>query len=315
MKLKNTFLLVILAIAFIACNNDDDNNSVPHDPVKQAVIDNEKLVKYLQTHHYIAPQNGEPFGVIDTIMADDNVTSLYDDSRLKTQDIKENDIDYKLYYIKFNDGVTINPTKADSVLVNYRGFTLDSVKFDERINYTWLSLTNVIRGWQYGFEHFKGGVNVSQAGEPLKFEDTGDGVLFIPSGLAYANTGSGSIPANAPILFFIRLGLVEKADHDNDLILSINEDINGDGNVNNDDSDNDRAPNYLDPDDENDGVLTKDEDIDGDGNPLNDDTDGDGIPNYLDDDDDGDGRLTRDESKTEDRDNDGIVDYLDPDTK
>lgn len=49
-------------------------------------------------------------------------------------------------------------------------------------------------------------------------------------------------------------------------------------------------------DDDKDGVPTRDEDLNGDGDPSNDDTDGDGIPNYLDEDDDDDGILTRNES-------------------
>ena len=82
---------------------------------------------------------------------------------------------------------------------------------------------------------------------------------------------------------------------DNDGIPAALEDINGDGNLDNDDTDSDGLPNYLDADDDGDNVLTKDEDLDDDGDFTNDDTDGDTIPNYLDDDDDGDGVKTRDE--------------------
>jgi len=66
----------------------------------------------------------------------------------------------------------------------------------------------------------------------------------------------------------------------------------------NDDTDGDGLPNYLDEDDDGDNVLTKNEkpDPNTDGN-LSDaqDTDADTIPDYLDDDDDGDGVKTRDE--------------------
>jgi gliding motility-associated-like protein len=71
-------------------------------------------------------------------------------------------------------------------------------------------------------------------------------------------------------------------DDDNDGVLTVDEDIDGDGDPTNDDTDGDSAPNYLDTDDDGDGVKTEDEDINGDGNPKNDDTDGDGIPDYLD---------------------------------
>ena len=59
---------------------------------------------------------------------------------------------------------------------------------------------------------------------------------------------------------------LNKTDHDNDTVLTIYEDIDGDSNFDNDDTDSDTIPNYYDPDDDGDGVLTKDEyDVDGDG--------------------------------------------------
>src|SRR5690606_23988481 len=85
---------------------------------------------------------------------------------------------------------------------------------------------------------------------------------------------------------------------DNDGIPAALEDINGNGNLDDDDTDNDGIPNYLDVDDDGDNVLTKDENPDPNGDGIFDDaqdTDGDGIPDYLDNDDDGDGVLTRDE--------------------
>ncbi|GGG39643.1 DUF6252 family protein [Bizionia arctica] len=107
-------------------------------------------------------------------------------------------------------------------------------------------------------------------------------------------------------------------DDDNDGVLTINEDLNGDGDPTNDDTDGDSIPNYLDEDDDGDSILTINEDIDADGDVVNDDTDGDSIPNYLDNDDDGDGILTIDEDANgdgdptnDDTDGDSIPDYLD----
>lgn len=71
-------------------------------------------------------------------------------------------------------------------------------------------------------------------------------------------------------------------DDDNDGILTISEDADGDGDPTNDDTDGDGIPDYLDPDDDGDGIPTISEDANGDGDPTNDDTDGDGIPDYLD---------------------------------
>lgn len=49
-----------------------------------------------------------------------------------------------------------------------------------------------------------------------------------------------------------------------------------------DDTDGDGTPDYIDLDDDGDGILTIDEDINKDGDPTNDDSNGNGIPNYLD---------------------------------
>jgi gliding motility-associated-like protein len=76
------------------------------------------------------------------------------------------------------------------------------------------------------------------------------------------------------------------------------------------DSDEDGTPDYIDSDDDDDGVLTIDEDVNNDGDPTNDDTDDDGIPNYLDIDDDDDEILTIDEFFNDCNTN-GIPDHLD----
>jgi len=278
MKLKYLVPILTLLITFFSCNKDNDDDTEIFDAVAQSIIDDELLVDYLQSHYYIPALDNEPFGTVDTLM--NNELSLF--SQVETQNITHNDISYNLYYLLIEQGVNDSPTRYDSVFVKYRGFRLDSVKFDESTNFnttrSWLDLNSVIQGWKYGFPNFKSGNNVSEPGEPISFEDNGKGILFIPSGLAYGNSGASSIPPNAPLLFHIELALVVTADNDNDGVLNMHEDINGNGET------------------------------------ADDDTDGDGFPNYVDPDDDGDGTLTKDESITEDADGDGIVDYLDPDT-
>ena len=106
---------------------------------------------------------------------------------------------------------------------------------------------------------------------------------------------------------------------DNDGVPAESEDINGNSDLEDDDTDGDGLPNYIDADDDGDNILTKNENPDpnGDGD-LSDaqDTDLDGIPDYLDDDDDGDGIKTRDEendSQDENPANDITVSEFGPD--
>lgn len=315
MKLKYILAVLSLLGIFLSCSKDDDNEE-PFDAAAQALIDDEALIDYLKTHYYIPAEDSEIFGTIDTILG--NETPLYDQVEVD-DDITYNDIKYKLYYLVLNDGVGESPTRYDSIFVRYRGFTLDSLKFDENLSLNrtsaWLSLTGLVQGWKYGMPNFRSGVNVSVPGEPITYDQTGKGILFFPSGLGYGEQGSSAIAGNKPLLFHIELAQVIHSDDDNDGVLTKDEDIDEDGEVYDDDTDEDGAPNFFDVDDDGDGVFTVDEDIDGDGNPMNDDTDSDGIKNYLDDDDDGDGTPTSEESTTDDADGDGTVDYLDPDTK
>lgn len=95
-------------------------------------------------------------------------------------------------------------------------------------------------------------------------------------------------------------------DDDGDTVPNQDEDVNGDGNPANDDTDGDGIADYLDADDDGDTIPTKEERTRG-------DSDGDGIPNFRDADDDGDRILTIEELTYGDTDNDGIPNFLDID--
>ncbi|MEE9350563.1 MAG: T9SS type A sorting domain-containing protein [Flavobacteriaceae bacterium] len=114
------------------------------------------------------------------------------------------------------------------------------------------------------------------------------------------------------------------ADYDLDTVDTTDEDLNGNGNYGDDDTDGDAIPDFIDEDDDGDFVLTTAEAIvtnNRSGNSTTTtnylDTDGDQIPNYLDNDDDGDGVLTINEDYdgdmnpgNDDTNGDGILDYL-----
>ncbi len=324
MKIKYFGLAIITFLTLFSCKKDD-NPPEPFDFAAQSLIDDANIKTYLETHFYTPPAAGEHFGTIDTI--ENGETPIMDN--VITKDLVYANIGFKMYILKnATEGANISPIRVDSVLVNYKGMLFDKDKtvFDENKSYRfWGNLYGgVIPGWSYGLPYFKSGNNNSQNNEPINFTETGKGVLFLPSGLGYANTPTVTIPANSPLIFHVELAMVKRTDIDKDGVLSFYEDLNGDGEVNDNDSDSDTKPNFIDYDDDNDGISTKYEnaDVNGDGNPDDAiDTDNDSIPNYLDADDDNDGIATKDENAdpngdgnpddAKDTDGDNVPDYLD----
>ena len=285
-KIKNILAFLILGFLIYSCENSTTVTEDDFDHEAQAIIDNDSLVKFLKNHFFDTS--------IDSVKAlTSGQTALFDDVNLKRMDVTENEIDYKLYYYVNNvgipDPVKDFPTVMDSIFTTYYGQRIvntDSIStsFDSNTSGIWFTLNNVIRGWSHGFTNFKGGKNITDNG-PITYENGGKGILFIPSGLAYRNTGSGSaILANENLLFYFDLwDIAENTDHDNDGIPSIFEDPDEDGDPRNDDTDGDLITNFIDADDDGDGKLTIEEDIDGDGDPRNDFSDPNNptLPDYL----------------------------------
>jgi FKBP-type peptidyl-prolyl cis-trans isomerase len=283
-KIKNVFAFIIFTTIIYACGSSSTSAVDDFDYEAQALIDNDTLVKFLKNHYFDTS--------IDSVKAlVSGKTALYDDDKLQSMEVTENEIDYTLYYYTNRVGnPTIDkgyPTVMDSVYVKYYGQRIINTEtisdaFDSS-NGVWFTLNSVIRGWTYGLTKFKGGNNITNNG-PITFENGGKGVLFIPSGLGYSNTGSSTILPNETIFFYVDLyDLVQDTDHDNDGVASINEDPDNNGDPRDDDTDLDGVPNYFDADDDGDGVFSIDEDANGDGNPANDFSDSDNptLADYL----------------------------------
>ena len=93
-----------------------------------------------------------------------------------------------LYYIIDNQGTGGQPNINSIVTVRYTGKFLNGSVFDSgTISY---SLSGLIEGWQIGIPLFNAG---------------GSGTLFVPSGLGYGTTGSGSIAPNTVLIFDMEL--------------------------------------------------------------------------------------------------------------
>lgn len=282
-KFKHVFYAITLGVILYSCGSDGNNSVTPFDHEAQAVKDNDSIVKFLKGNYY----KDEVDSIKPLI---DGETALIDDIRLKSRVVNEYDIDYTYYYFVKEEGISAkgNPSVVDSVLTTYRLSSLDSsdklTKVQDLNSPTWFNPVSIIfggvRGWVYGFKHFKGGENITNNG-PITYKGTGKGFFLLPSGLSYRN--GGRLP-NKILLYIVDLkDIVDETDHDGDGIPSINEDVDGDGRPWNDDTDEDRNLNFLDTDDDGDGVLTKDEDRNKDGDPRNDfnDPNKPTVPDYL----------------------------------
>lgn len=299
-KFKHFFYTALLTIILYACGSDSNSTFVSFDHVAQAVKDKDSIAKFLNNYYF-----DDTIDSIKPLVSGKNPLSK--DSRLIKRTYTENDIEYDLYHIITNEGLSTkgNPTYLDSVFTKYQvWYTTETDEFE--LSQTgdtpiWWNLTlpadpsseapTPIRGWTLGIPNFKAGILLKEdpstgapVNGPITYKDFGKGILIIPSGLAYRERANGNIPANSQLIFYIDLlEFNEIEDHDFDTINSANEDVDKDGDVRNDDTDGDRIPNYLDIDDDGDGKLTKDEDANGDGDPGNDFSDPENptVPDYL----------------------------------
>lgn len=189
---------------------------------------------------------------------------------LKHKSVTVAGVSHKIYFLKLREGTgntaidleeNDRPTKLDSVFTSYKGQKLDLSVFDAASNPVWFQLQHVITGWQQIFSEFKrGNSTFNSSTGSTTYTDFGAGVMFVPSGLAYYNTGSTATGTYAPLIFSFKLMNINYVDNDGDLILSKDEYL-GTGLVSDTarDSDSDGKPDYADFDDDNDGVLTKNE--------------------------------------------------------
>ncbi|REG94164.1 FKBP-type peptidyl-prolyl cis-trans isomerase [Flavobacterium aquicola] len=306
-KFKFYIVLLIATIVVSSCNKDDDNDIEvvpPRDYAEQYKTEKVLIETYLKTNYITvvnAPGETRDQDVVIAKLDADHKISIWDqkDYALLNRKVNIHGITYTLYYLVLREGQGEKPCNVDDVFTSYNGkyltetttknvTSITSTQFEEVIYpQSFLNLFGLIRGWKEIFPQFKTGDTSSNDDGTIKYTNFGAGVMFLPSGLAYYNSGKGSIPAYAPLVFSFKLYEIKRSDLEYNV-------INGNA--------------FSDPD----GVPSYQEDFDGDGyvwmnselqvgateNP--DDTDKDGIPDFLDFDDDGDGYATIGEVKKAD---------------
>ena len=286
---KKLFFLVPVFLLFLQCKKEDTTEPYTiRDYSEQVIVDQDLLETYLKTHTY----NYEDFNnesdvniKLDTI-SDNNSSrvSLFEQASIKTIDVTNAEgqiTSHNLYYIIAREGSNESPSVADSVYVAYNGILTDGSSFDNSKFPIWIDLANTIEGFREGVSELRTGKFTENSNGTIAYTSFGVGLFFIPSGIGYFENISSGIPEYSPLIFTVKLMTHTDTDHDNDGILSIFEDIDGDNKPFGDDSDGDNLWNMYDVDDDGDGILTVNE-IDKNNDSIIDDTNNDGIPDYLD---------------------------------
>lgn len=293
---------LFLAVLTISCEKDDDGPETvqPRDRGEQELEDQQALEDYLNTHTYNYEDFENPSEDFDYTVRFDTIneanadrTPIMESDLLETETVLWEGVEYTVYILKIREGAGEQPRFTDDVYFSYRGELLDGEMFDNSVIPVWFNLVgnngNVpgsIPGFSHAFTKFRGasGFVVNPDNTVTWENDFGVGAVFLPSGLGYFSRPQGSIPAYSPLIFSFNLMQTNEADHDRDGVPSWMEDLNEDGNVINDDTDEDRTPNFADSDDDGDFIPTRDEiEInEEDGTIILIDTNNDGTPDYLD---------------------------------
>ncbi|PTM09349.1 MAG: hypothetical protein DA407_06010 [Bacteroidetes bacterium] len=263
---------MVLSISFTSCRKDDGIDQgveeVPRSeqqPVDQAILD-----AYLASHYYNSGDfEGNPnpsmYDLVITELADGESlpadhTMLVDD--VETFETNYDDQDYLYYILRLNQGGGEgSPNFTDDVRLNYEGSLVDDGQvFDSTANPTEFDLAGLIPGWSRVIPEFNVAESYVVNGDgTVGYNNFGVGVMFLPSGLGYYSSGTNGIGPYKCLVFKFDLYQFEINDHDGDGIPSYFENLDGDVDITNDDTDEDGISNFLDVDDDGDGVLTIDE--------------------------------------------------------
>jgi hypothetical protein len=304
-KFKFYFILSITTLSLFSCSKNDAAAEItpPREYAVQYATDINDIEEYLKTNYITVVNN--PGATDDQDVTISKITNTatqpsifsYLNSatypkllvREVSKDLLIHSVAYKIYYLVLRPGVGQSPSNVDGVLAAYHGEYLQRTvttgtetaltsTFFEVVKYPqdFFSLYTIqpvpLRAWSEIFPQFKTGNYSSNADGTITHTNFGAGVMFIPSGLGYYSSGSGSIPAYVPLVFSFKLFEIQRLDQDGDGIPSYLEDLNNDGyiydyrnmahytsaaTINPDDTDGDGAPDFLDVDDDGDGFTTK----------------------------------------------------------
>ena len=271
-------LLVSLTLMLFGCPSDDSATVSFRE--RQEVYD-ENIVDieaYLKSNYITIDANGN--AEVNKILDGGTETSIWNqysedggltfpsftvknDSRttLLTDGKIDDPVDYKLYYILLDEGDGAEPKSVDSTFVSYKGWNLSNVVFDQNNSGTWFSFPDSnasISGFRQILSKVKTASSfVINSNGSVSYSNSGNVIVFIPSGLAYFSGARANINQYSSIAFQIKLHALKERDNDKDRILDKYEDLNNNNDYFDDDTDGDMIPDFLDTDDDGDAFLTK----------------------------------------------------------
>jgi hypothetical protein len=298
-KFLKIFFLVAISVLVVNCNDDEEETTtkpeVVNDFLLQYKVDNDKIIDYLQTHSvtvdsefnptFVAVNNGSLSSIwISNLNNPSNPIQLLE--RKFISKLSGIEREYTIYYLKFNQGVGQRPTNLDDIYASYKGSLLDlnTTVFETNNNPEFFGIltkrdirTALISGWAQILPQFSAALVTTNSNGGKTYSNYGAGAMFLPSGFAYFQGTIAGIEKTeySPLIFSFKLNGVSQVDNDNDGVLSVNEDLNGDYYIDtiNDDTDKDGRVDAFDPDDDGDNFLTSFE--------IKKPIDSPGSPNYL----------------------------------
>lgn len=123
---------------------------------------------------------------------------LANDDKLSINTFSTSDYVY-MKYLASEDASLLSPKSTDTVSVHYRGSLINGYVFDQSFSGDWnddvaqstsFAVNQVIIGWTTALQIMKEGDHV---------------MLYIPYGMAYGTSGSGSIRGYSTLVFDLRL--------------------------------------------------------------------------------------------------------------
>lgn len=277
MKIRK-FIPILILFTILACSRDDHRNTDEdlRDEDEVWAENQNQIEDFLESHSFRVKDNSENSDfqtiVFDTLSGnhkDDQPIMESDSLDKKTIQFSEESQEYTVYYLKIKNGADqkYQPTFADKVVItyqmqNFKGNTLSESNNPHSYDLPQTNSVAITRGAIAGITEVKGASDFKENSDgTLTFnDDYGLGAVFIPSGLGYFNnTPSPDLEPYKPFIMTFQLYDAIQMDHDRDGIPSYLEDVNGNKNLNDDDTDKDGTPNYLDDDDDGDGIPTRQE--------------------------------------------------------